>query len=104
MKDWEKRFDEEFGIPKKYEPKDRTMSHLKHIFDGDVVGEAIDDYSEQQRELNAGAWIEISKNHKSFIRTLANDLLDKVEGANENKEGDYLLIEKAKLNSLRKLF
>jgi hypothetical protein len=67
---WKKEFDEEFGKPKPYKPRDRRMSQLQHAFNEDMIGEAIDDERERQAELMALGYQDLYDRTKAFIQTL----------------------------------
>jgi hypothetical protein len=45
---WMEKFDEAVPLME-YRARDRTLSQLKYIFDGDEMGEALDDQAEEMR-------------------------------------------------------
>jgi hypothetical protein len=50
---WREFFEDIFPKPQEYQPKDRTLSQLQHIHNGDTTSEAVDDYKAEREEAEA---------------------------------------------------
>jgi len=53
---WKESFEDAFPKPEGYVQKDRTLSQLQNAFNGDQISEAIDDYREEQSQIQSESW------------------------------------------------
>lgn len=53
---WKESFEDAFPKPEGYVQKDRTLSQLQNAFNRDQISEAIDDYREEQSQIQSESW------------------------------------------------